>query len=422
MTAALHDGFGRPLQLPEGEAGGVSVVLDVPGDGEAPPQYARDFEPQSSEDELASTFGGRFPGGQTSTFHGMWTDPVSRLGYARARWYSSRDAAWLSEDPLGADSVNYYSYVALQPTMAADPMGLASGALESWACRVQTGQVSPVAVPPGAPDIESGTRTVCAVLRGVNRSSGAKNDFVAQFTLDPVGAVGEQLRETASGIWAFLRAPLVPTAKGLLDRIASSTSGERAEFVGKTGADVIFAWASYEAGKSLLELVGGASGPGPGPGFVSESDMAGGMMPGSAPLEVGIPWGEGIGPQGYAWENYLGSLRPKVHRLPPDFKTFDFVDLETGLATSAKTLNTLSFGKLVRPRSVYSEIKKYVNAAADFSGYKLRDVPLFPSMITGRELQLAVPPSTTLLEWQHITRAIEYGQGRGVTVVVTVAR
>ena len=129
VTAALYDGFGRPLQLPDEEAGGVRVVLDVPADGQTPPQYARDFEQQSSEDELASTLGGRFPGGQTSTFHGMWTDPVSRLGYARARWYSARDASWLSEDPLGAvDSVNLYSYVAMQPTMAADPLGLVTSA------------------------------------------------------------------------------------------------------------------------------------------------------------------------------------------------------------------------------------------------------------------------------------------------------
>ncbi len=125
LTAALHDGFGRALQLPPEETSGVRVVLDVPTDGQTPPQYAREIEPRSAEDELASTLGDRLPGGQTSTFHGMWTDPVSRLGYARARWYSARDASWLSEDPLGAvDSVNLYSYVAMQPTMVADPMGL----------------------------------------------------------------------------------------------------------------------------------------------------------------------------------------------------------------------------------------------------------------------------------------------------------
>ena len=36
------------------------------------------------------------------TFQGLWTDPVTGLAYARARWYDARNASWLSEDPAGA--------------------------------------------------------------------------------------------------------------------------------------------------------------------------------------------------------------------------------------------------------------------------------------------------------------------------------
>jgi len=49
----------------------------------------------------------------------------SRFGYARARWYDARNASWLSEDPAqDVDSPNLYAYVAWQPQMATDPMGM----------------------------------------------------------------------------------------------------------------------------------------------------------------------------------------------------------------------------------------------------------------------------------------------------------
>lgn len=46
------------------------------------------------------------------------------MAYVRARWYDTRNAAWLSEDPLlDIDSPNFYAFVAWQPTMRIDPMG-----------------------------------------------------------------------------------------------------------------------------------------------------------------------------------------------------------------------------------------------------------------------------------------------------------
>jgi hypothetical protein len=49
----------------------------------------------------------------------------SCFGYARARWYDARNASWLSEDPAqDVDSPNLYSFVAWQPHIATDPMGL----------------------------------------------------------------------------------------------------------------------------------------------------------------------------------------------------------------------------------------------------------------------------------------------------------
>ena len=64
------------------------------------------------------------PGGQNLLFAGAWTDPLTGLAYHRARWYSARDASFLSPDNLGdVDSPNLYAYCALQPHMARDPEG-----------------------------------------------------------------------------------------------------------------------------------------------------------------------------------------------------------------------------------------------------------------------------------------------------------
>ena len=59
------------------------------------------------------------------SFQGLWTDPATGIAYARNRWYDPHNAAWLSEDPIGAvDSSNLYAFVGWGPNSGSDPMGL----------------------------------------------------------------------------------------------------------------------------------------------------------------------------------------------------------------------------------------------------------------------------------------------------------
>ncbi|QKJ34302.1 filamentous hemagglutinin N-terminal domain-containing protein [Pseudomonas sp. MPDS] len=134
---------------------------------------------------------------------------------------------------------------------------------------------------------------------------------------------------------------------------------------------------------------------------------------------TGIEWGKGIQGQGMPWEDYLGTQLPAGSRLPPNFKTFDFFDRTTGVATSAKTLDTTTAAKIANPSQVYSSLKGNIDTAAGFTEYGLKDVTVSSSQITSRELQVAVPKSTTSAQWDQINRAIEYGQGKGVTVKIT---
>ena len=128
LTASLADTAGRPLTQPR------DLALVIPAEGAvtaaAPPDLAVNYDSVAA---ASSHLGGRFPGGQTMLFQGLWADPTTGLAYARNRWYDPHNAAWMSGDPVGpVDSSNLYAFVGWGPQMGADPMGLWWGR-EDWA-------------------------------------------------------------------------------------------------------------------------------------------------------------------------------------------------------------------------------------------------------------------------------------------------
>lgn len=135
--------------------------------------------------------------------------------------------------------------------------------------------------------------------------------------------------------------------------------------------------------------------------------------------EVGMEWGQGNMKQGMPQEDYVGKSLPADARLPPNFKTFDYYDGATITAVSTKSMDTQTMAKLANPNQVYSSIKGNVDAAAKFKEYALSERELTSSMITNKEIQLAVPANTTKTQWTEINRAIEYGKSQGVKVTVT---
>ncbi|HSF39574.1 MAG TPA: Ig-like domain-containing protein [Thermoanaerobaculia bacterium] len=141
LTSGLTDDLGRRFgrtetlewRVPEAPASGPIPAITF--DKKVAPR----FETWEAATDTAT---GRFPGGQTALFQGLWTDPVTGVAYARARWYDARNASWLSEDPLlDIDSPNLYAFVGHQPHMGTDPFGeLCIGKLkETAACQAITG-------------------------------------------------------------------------------------------------------------------------------------------------------------------------------------------------------------------------------------------------------------------------------------------
>ncbi|EPV2088096.1 VENN motif pre-toxin domain-containing protein, partial [Escherichia coli] len=115
--------------------------------------------------------------------------------------------------------------------------------------------------------------------------------------------------------------------------------------------------------------------------------------------EVGMQWGQGNMKQGMPWEDYVGKSLPADARLPKNFKTFDYYDGATKTATSVKSMDTQTMAKLANPNQVYSSIKGNIDAAAKFKEYALSGRELTSSMISNREIQLAIPADTTKTQW-----------------------
>ncbi|HHK5590430.1 TPA: VENN motif pre-toxin domain-containing protein, partial [Neisseria lactamica] len=135
--------------------------------------------------------------------------------------------------------------------------------------------------------------------------------------------------------------------------------------------------------------------------------------------KVGIQWNNGIGKQGMPWENYVGKSLPSDARLPKNFKTFDYYDSRDGLAISAKTLDTQTASRTLKPRQIYNTLKNYIDKTANFKIYSLSGVELNANTIRRREIHLAIPAQTTKEQWQQINKAIEYGKTHNVNVKVT---
>ena len=134
---------------------------------------------------------------------------------------------------------------------------------------------------------------------------------------------------------------------------------------------------------------------------------------------VGMEWGRGNIRQGMPWEDFVGRRLPADARLPSNFKTFDYYDAPRRTAISAKTLDTQTASRLARPSSIFNTLRRYVDDVRRFDQYNLSGRRLTGSMISNREIRLAVPAATTSSQWIEINRAVSYAREHNVKIIIT---
>lgn len=140
----------------------------------------------------------------------------------------------------------------------------------------------------------------------------------------------------------------------------------------------------------------------------------------------GIVWGKGIAAQGAPWETFLygtGRFGSNLNvAVKPNFAVFDFFDIDTRVATSAKTLD-LAGSSYLTAGGVESRIKTMINEAVNFTGDGRKfGFFLDPSQISARRIELAVPATASRAQMQGIHNATRYGAGLNTPVIVNVTR
>ncbi|OCQ53900.1 hypothetical protein Ppb6_00918 [Photorhabdus australis subsp. thailandensis] len=135
-----------------------------------------------------------------------------------------------------------------------------------------------------------------------------------------------------------------------------------------------------------------------------------------------MAWGEGNYKQGYPFEDFVATQMPAGSRLPKNAETFDFYDPATRVAISVKTVDTRTAARIKEPKQIYSSMKRNIDDAANFTGGSKGTKIINSSMISQREVRIAVPKTTTPDQWEQINRAITYGAEKNINVKITVVK
>jgi hypothetical protein len=271
------------------------------------------------------------------------------------------------------------------------------------------------------------------VLRGFAEGAG----FSILGTGEALMEIARSPRQFVNGVKALLTSPEARAQFGdeivarvnvdiqmLEDAFNSSDLRGAGQQLGKLTTDL----AQIAGGVEALARVGVSAGSAGGRLLLASVDdlaatrLIAGSKGGATSVSqssTGIQWGKDIAAQGMPWEDYLATKVAAESRLPPNFKTFDFFDRETGVASSAKTLDTTTAAKVANPSQVYTSLKSNVDAVADFERASLSTKTVSADQISQRVLEVAVPANTTSAQWDQIAKAIQYGQSRGVVVKIT---
>jgi len=183
LTSPLRDNTGRRFE------GTESLEWKVPGGGDGnntpPIIFEKKAKVQFETFQAAgNTVGLRIPGGQNRLFHGLWMDPTTGMAYARARWYDSRNEAWLREDPhRDIDSPNLYSFTAWRPNSLTDPYGTETGSQVADAIEASIDAHFGSEIPQIDRINRLGWKIMMSPMTAFLRTGNSSGEFIAEFQM-----------------------------------------------------------------------------------------------------------------------------------------------------------------------------------------------------------------------------------------------
>lgn len=127
--------------------------------------------------------------------------------------------------------------------------------------------------------------------------------------------------------------------------------------------------------------------------------------------------------QGKSWEAYLNKTLPKgtidLNEIKKNFKTFDFLTPDK-TAVSAKTMDIKGSVTYQKSNNITRQLNKYVDDAASFlEDSKKGGRKITSNDIHKREIHLAIPKGGNSAQKNAIMKSIEYGESKGIKIIVT---
>jgi hypothetical protein len=148
-------------------------------------------------------------------------------------------------------------------------------------------------------------------------------------------------------------------------------------------------------------------------------------------ISHGVDWNPNISIRGGSWETHLGQGKfspangyDNLNDIQPNHKTFDYFNLETGHAVSAKSMDTLALtregGAPMTPESAARYLRRYIDDAAKYKKSDYQPSAIREDMVSSRTVELAIPHGTPANVRQALEAAAFDGRAKGVEVKITI--
>jgi hypothetical protein len=157
--------------------------------------------------------------------------------------------------------------------------------------------------------------------------------------------------------------------------------------------------------------------------FRTTNSLREGLLSGGTYLkapDVIIPYGFPIDAQGAAFEAAVAQTGIYGDFLGNGSKTFDFFKQSTGVATSTKTINTLTIAKLAKPREVENAAMEAIKEVLFYTPRPNYITDIQVGRIVAKQVVIAVPVGTNRLQIAALHRAVDFGRLNNVTVKIVI--